>query len=401
MARTSKMKVPQPKKVSNLALYGGKPIRKKMLPYNTQSVDASDRAAVDKALRGELITRGPVVAAFERSVAEMVEMPHAVAFSSATAALHAVMALIGAKPGARVVTSPITFAATSNAVLYCEGEVSFQDVESSTMNLDLEKLQGLDDAIAVACVDYAGNPCRYDRLQELQKKYGFRSIADAAHSFGGSYRGKPVGSLAEFNILSFHPVKSITTGEGGMVVLKDPHEAEFLRAFKGHGIIRTAIPGYYRQEFLGFNYHITDLQCALGLSQLKKLKKFVKRRTEIAEAYQDFFSKMKELSLPQLSPHAVSSWHLYPLRLPLQNLSASREDILRALHAENIGANVHYIPVYWHPYYEKLGFHRGLCPQAEAEYLREISLPIFPGMNTQDIRSVCQGVQKVLEAFWI
>ncbi len=386
---------------NNLAINGGKPVRSQWLAYNRQSVDKADRLAVDRALKGEMITRGPCVTAFEHAIAEHAEMPYAVAFSSATAGLHAVMSMIGVKADSKVITSPNTFAATANSVLYCGGKVLFQDIEAKTMNLDPNNLTGLDEALAVVPVDFAGNPVDYSTFQALQKKHKFRLIVDAAHSLGATYNKRPVGSFGDIVVFSFHPVKSITTGEGGVVVLKDAHEAEYLRTFKSHGICRTNTPGYYRQEFLGFNYHITDLQCALGLSQLKKLKKFTKRRREIVEAYDEFFAQYSGLQLPTQTPGAQSSWHLYPLRLPLKNLSVDRDRFLVALQAENIGANVHYIPVYWHPYYEGLGFKRGLCPVAEREYLREISLPVFPDMKSKDIKDVCQGVAKVLEAYWI
>lgn len=390
---------PQIMKKSKLAVLGGEPIRKTWLQYNKQSLNDEDRAEVMKVLESDFITRGPQVEAFERAVAESVEMPYGVAFSSATAALHAVMAMIGVKPGVRVITSPITFAATSNAVLYCQGEVDFQDIEESTMNLDAHSLKNLEGAKAVVAVDFAGNPCDYDALKKIQKKFSFRLIDDAAHSLGATYKKKAVGGLADISIFSFHPVKSITTGEGGLVVLRDSSEAEYLRAFRSHGITRTNQPGFYRQEMLGFNYHITDIQCALGLSQLKRLPKFVARRTEIAEEYQAFFTPMNALQVPSLTEGSHSSWHLYPLRLKLDQLSVSRDQILKALHAENIGANVHYIPVYWHPYYESLGFKRGLCPKAELSYRSEISLPLFPDMTSKDVRDVCEGVKRVLENF--
>ena len=384
-----------------LAIDGGVPIRSTMLPYSRQNISEEDIASVGEALRSDIITRGPYVQNFERAVAEMVEMPYAVAFCNATAALHAVMALVGAEKG-RVVTSPITFAATSNSVLYCEGEVEFNDVDSQTMNLDPHSLKNLKDVVAVVPVDFSGNPCDYLEFQKLQARHKFRLIADAAHSLGASLNGKPAGSFADITVFSFHPVKSMTTGEGGMVVCKNKEEAEFLRRFRSHGIVRTDTPGFYQQEFLGFNYNVTDIQCALGLSQLKSLPHFISRREEIALQYNKFFANSDLANLvdiPVLTKGARSAWHLYPLRLKLEKLTTDRVQFLRALQAENIGANVHYIPVYWHPYYEKLGFKRGLCPKAEQEYLREVSIPVFPGMTSKDISDVCQGIEKVLYAY--
>ncbi|MDB5038507.1 MAG: putative biosynthesis-related protein [Bacteriovoracaceae bacterium] len=384
---------------AKLAIEGGVPLRKSWLQYSRQTIDDSDIASVTHVLKSDFLTRGPATEAFEIAVANLAEMPYAVAFSSATAALHAVMAMIGVRPGVKVVTSPITFAATGNSVLYCQGEVEFQDIESETMNLDPRTLKNLDQVKAVVPVDFAGNPCDYDLFKTLQKKHSFRLISDAAHSLGATYKGKPAGSFSDITVYSFHPVKSITTGEGGMVVLRDREEADFLRVFRSHGICKTNTPGFYRQEFLGFNYNITDIQCALGLSQLKRLKTFVAQRTEIAEQYNEFFSSFESVSIPVETKNCRSAWHLYPLRLNLEKLNCDRDRFLTALQAENIGANVHYIPVYWHPYYMNLGFTRGLCPRAEVEYEREISLPIFPGMKAQDIRDVCQGVKKVLEAY--
>lgn len=388
----------QSKAASKLALHGGSPVRSTLLSYSRQNIDESDIEAVAKALRGDIITRGPSVDAFERKLSELCEMPYAVSFTSATAGLHAVMALLNAGEG-RVITSPITFAATSNAVLYCGGKPEFQDIDAQTMNLDPKALKDLKGVTAVVAVDFAGNACDYNALYELQKKYKFRLIGDAAHSLGGSYQNRPVGSLADISVLSFHPVKSVTTGEGGVVLCKNKDEAEFLKRFRGHGIVRTDVPGFYKQESLGYNYYMTDMQAALGLSQLDKLESFVRMRTDIAKAYDKFFAKMDLVEIPKITPGAKSSWHLYPLRLNLSKLQSDRTEILRALQAENIGANVHYIPVYWHPYYERLGYKRGLCPVAEAEYLREISIPIFPGMTSKDVTDVCTAVEKVLEAY--
>lgn len=381
------------------ALQGGKPVRSTWLPYSCQTITEEDIAAVSKVMRDPIITRGPAVDAFERALAEGVGMPHAIAFSSATAALHATMAMYGVGPRKKLLTTPITFAATSNAALYCNGKIQFEDIDEDTMNLDPADLPISSDVAVVTAVDFAGNPCDYNAFKALQKKTSFKLVADAAHSFGGFYRGAPVGSLADATVFSFHPVKSMTTAEGGAVLVRDPEEAKYLRRFKDHGIERTSTPGFYRQVELGFNYHMTDLHAALGLSQLQRLPAMIARRTAIAEAYQDFFEGESALILPALTSESRSAWHLYPLRLRLGQLTISREDFLRALHAENIGANVHYIPVYWHPYYEKLGYKRGLCPKAEAAYEAEISLPIFPQMKSEDIRDVCTAVEKLLSVF--
>lgn len=383
-------------KSTRLAKDGGHPIRKTYLPYSRQWVDEADIKLVTEALRGDIITRGPFVEKFEAAIAEWTGMPHAIAFSSATAALHATMAMFQVGPGKKVVTTPITFAATANAVRYCQGEVVFKDVEFSTMNLDAKTLGDLSGASVVTAVDFAGNPCDYDQLKGLKRKFGFALVDDASHSLGARYQGRNIGAEADVSIFSFHPVKSITTGEGGVAVVRDSEHAKFLRQFRGHGIVRDGRPGYYEQTFLGYNYCITDLQCALGLSQLKKLSSFVKRRQQIADKYLQAFKKMPDLILPSLTPQAESSWHLFPLRIKFENLSVHRDEFLRALIAENIGANVHYIPVHFHPYYRDLGYQKGICPIAEDAYAREISIPLFQGMSDEDADDVILAIEKLL-----
>jgi len=381
-----------------LAVNGGKPIRKTMLPYSRQVVGEDDIRLVSEALRGDLITRGPFVERFEKEVAAFVEMPFGVAFSSATAALHAVMAMYKVTSKTKVITSPITFAATANAVRYCDGEVEFRDIDMATMNLrpNAETFKG---AKIVVGVDFAGNPCRYDELREIQKSQGWALVDDASHSLGGDYKKRKIGSQADVSIFSFHPVKSMTTGEGGLVVVKDLAQAEFLQQFRSHGITRNGCKlGYYEQEFLGFNYNITDLQCALGISQLKKLPKFVERRNQIAEMYQERLSKIPHFILPAVTEGCRSAWHLYPLRIRFENLKISRDEFLKALHGENIGANVHYIPVYFHPYYKNLGYSRGLCPEAEKAYSQEVSIPNFASMTDEDVNDVCLALDKLIAA---
>ena len=384
------------KAASKLALKGGSPIRKTWLPYSHQVIDESDIQAVTRALRGDLITRGPEVEGFEKAIAELVEMPYSVAFSSATAALHAVMSMYKVGPGVKVLTTPNTFAATANAVRYCNGEVVFKDVERETMNLDPKTLGDLSNIKVLTAVDFAGNPCRYSEFRELQKRHQFKLVDDASHSLGSSVQEKLLGAEADCTIFSFHPVKGITTGEGGMALVRDKEEANYLREFRSHGIRRNGVPGYYEQHFLGFNYNITDLQCALGLSQLKKLPRFIKRRQELAEMYRERLKAFSLFELPDETPSARSAWHLYPLRVRFKDLKISREDFLRALHAENIGANVHYIPVYWHPYYQELGYKKGLCPVAEDSYLNEVSIPLSSGMTDQDLEDVCMALEKLI-----
>jgi UDP-4-amino-4,6-dideoxy-N-acetyl-beta-L-altrosamine transaminase len=383
---------------SQLASHGGSPIRSQWLPYSRQAVDEADIALVAQALRGDIITRGPYVERFEKEVAELVQIPFGVAFSSATAALHAVMNMLGVKEGVKVVTSPNTFAATSNAVLYCGGQPVFCDIDEATMNLDPQALPAdLGPHSIVVPVDFAGNPCEMNLFAELKSKSKFQWVEDCSHSIGATYHGRPVGAQADFSVFSFHPVKSMTTGEGGMVMCRDAAHADYLRAFRSHGIYRdSARPGYYEQRFLGYNYNITDIQCALGLSQLKRLPNFVEQRRALAMRYHEKLKGFGDLILPAETAQSQSSWHLYPLRIRFENLKVDRDEFLKALHAENIGANVHYIPVYFHPYYQSLGYQKGLCPKAERAWAQEISIPLFASMTHEDQDDVCAALEKLL-----
>ncbi len=379
---------------TKLAKDGGTPVRSTFLPYGKQSIDESDIQAVTEVMRSDWITRGPKVREFEEGLAEYCQMPHAVAYHTATAGLHASMALYGVKPGVRVAVPAITFAATSNAALYCGGDVDFVDVRSDTLNIDETKIPA--GCKVVSVVDFAGNPCDYEKLYKAVK---VPMVVDAAHSLGATYKGKPAGSFGSASVLSFHPVKSLTTGEGGAVLVRDKAEADFLRQFKNHGIVGEVQPGYIPQTMLGYNYHMTELQAALGVSQLKRLNKFVARRRAVAEFYNKQLASFEVLELPQVTPGAESAWHLYPIRLRLDKLNCNRDEFLKALRAENIGAQVHYMPVYWHPHYQDRSYKKGSCPQAEAQYLREISLPIFPDIKEEDLRDVLKALEKLVSAF--
>lgn len=387
-----------------LAVEGGPPVRPAMLPYGRQTVDDDDVRAVVEALRSDWLTTGPAVAAFEGAVADLVGAAHAVAVSSGTAALHAAMAAAGVGPGDEVVTSPITFVASANAALYVGAVPVFADVLPDTLAIDPAAVAAAmtPRTRAVVPVDYAGQPCEMDPIAEIARAHGATLVADAAHSLGGEYRGRRVGTLADMSVLSFHPVKALTTAEGGMVTTDRADLARSLRRFRNHGM-ETDFHERARQrqvyspmEALGYNYRLTDLQCALGLAQLGKLKSLLSRRTALVERYEAALGRQPGLRLLRVLPHARPAWHIFPVLLELERLTVGRDAVLAALRAENIGATVHYVPAYWHPYYERLGYRRGLCPVAEDAFGRLLTLPLFPGMTDGDADDVVRAVAKVL-----
>jgi UDP-4-amino-4,6-dideoxy-N-acetyl-beta-L-altrosamine transaminase len=378
-----------------------------VLPYGHQSIDQTDVRHVAEALLSDRVTTGPRVCQFEAAFAEAVGARYGVAVSSGTAALHAAVFAAGIGPGDEVVTTPMTFAATANAVRFQNGSVAFADVQPDTLNIDPSQIRAKISrhAKAIIAVDFAGQPADIDEILAVATDYRLCVIEDAAHALGSTYKGRKVGALATMTTFSLHPVKQITTGEGGMITTNDPELARRLRRFRNHGISadhdeREARDSwYYEISELGYNYRLTDIQSALGLSQLEKHGRWLVRRREIAREYSHAFGDMPELELPHERHDRQSAWHLYVVKLKLDRLSVGRGQIFRALRAENIGVNVHYIPVPWHPYYQKLGYTRGQWPVAEAAYERLISLPIWPGMSHQDVSDVIQAVQKVVHAY--
>jgi UDP-4-amino-4,6-dideoxy-N-acetyl-beta-L-altrosamine transaminase len=389
-----------------LAINGGTPVRDTYLSYGRQCIDDNDIEAVTKILKGDFLTTGPSVKAFEDKVAEYVGAKYAVAVSNGTAALHAACFAAGIKEGDEVIVTPITFAASSNCVLYCGGKPVFVDVDPKTYNIDVNKIEEkiTEKTKAIIPVDFTGQVVDIDRINEIAKKYNLTVIEDAAHALGSEYKGKKVGTLSHMTEFSFHPVKPITTAEGGMVVTDDEKLYKRLSLFRTHGITRDKEllshnegPWYYEQIDLGYNYRITDVQCALGSSQMNKLDSFLKRRREIVKKYNDSFKELNEyLSTPYEAEYSNSGWHIYVIKLNLDNLKVSRKEIFEALQAENIGVNVHYVPVYLHPYYQNLGYKKGLCPEAEKLYSQIITLPLFPKMGDKDINDVINAVKKVV-----
>ncbi len=391
-----------------LAIRGGTPVRKTLLPYGHQSIDETDIQAVVDTLRSDWLTTGPRIPQFEEAFAARTGAKHAVSFSSGTAALHAAAFTAGLKAGDEAITSPLTFVATANCVLYQGALPVFADVSPDTLNLDPEQAASriTPRTRAILPVDYAGHPADLAPILELAERHGLLVIEDASHSLGAEYRRRPVGSLAHMTTFSFHPVKHITTGEGGMVTTDDRKFAETLRRFRNHGISsdarqrQSAGRWHYEMVLLGFNYRLTDIACALGIEQLKKLDANLSRRRQIAARYTDAFREIPEVVPPAVRPDTNPAWHLYPIRLELSKLKKDRAQVFEALRAENIGVNVHYIPVHRHPYYsERFGYKGGEYPVAEGAYERLISLPMFQGMSDRDVEDVIEAVGKVLAYF--
>ena len=380
---------------------------KKFIPYGRQCIDEEDIQAVAEVLRSDFLTTGPAVAEFEAALAKVAGTPYAVAIANGTAALHAAVAAAGIGPGDEVITSPITFAASANCALYVGATPVFADIDPQTYNIDPDDVERKITARtkAIIPVHYTGQPCDMERLDEIAKRNGLVLIADGAHAVGASYKGTAVGGLADMTTYSFHPVKQVTTGEGGAIVTTDKRLYEALISFRSHGITRDPAkllqnrgPWYYEQQSLGYNYRLTDFQAALGTSQLKKLPQFLQKRREIARQYTAAFNGLPGMITPWQSPDGESAWHLYVLRLDTERLNVGRDVIFQELWDRGIGVNVHYIPVYWHPYYQQLGFKKGLCPIAEAVFESMITLPLYPGLSETDVEDVIHNVQAVIKS---
>ncbi|TCS83311.1 UDP-4-amino-4,6-dideoxy-N-acetyl-beta-L-altrosamine transaminase [Tepidibacillus fermentans] len=391
-----------------LAIHGGIPVRKEYLPYGQQWIDEEDIKQVVQVLKGNYLTTGPYITEFEKKIAEYVGANYAVAFSNGTAALHGAAFAAGIQHGDEVITTPMTFAASANCVLYQGGTPVFADIDPQTYNIDPEKIEELinEKTKAIIPVDFTGQPVELDRILELAKKHNLIVIEDAAHALGATYNDRKIGSISDMTMFSFHPVKHITTGEGGIITTNNKEYYEKLLQFRTHGITRDRDklienhgPWYYEMQFLGYNYRMTDIQAALGISQLKKIDQFVETRKNYAEIYNNAFKDMEEVTIPYQMKEGSSSWHLYILRLNFNQLTASRKEIFEALLKENIGVNVHYLPVYWHPYYQELGYKKGLCPNAEKLYEEIITLPLFPKMSVLDVQDVIKAVKKVINYY--
>lgn len=381
-------------------------MRDTLLPYARQWLDDRDVDAVVAALQGEFLTTGPLVPELESKLANKVGAKYAVAFANGTAALHAACHAAGIGPGDEVITSPMTFAASANCVLYQQGTPVFADIDASTYNLSPERVRELvtERTKAIIAVDFTGQPADLEALRSIAAERGLVLIEDAAHALGASYKGSKVGSVSDMTMFSLHPVKHVTSGEGGVITTNDESLWRRLKSFRNHGIVRDPeqllqerpAAWYYEMQELGYNYRLTDFQAALAVSQLDKLDRFVERRRAIADRYNEAFCDLDAVVLPYQDGAGESSWHLYVVQLRTERLRLDRDEIYDRLHAERIGVNLHYIPVYLHPYYRRLGYKPGLCPAAERLYERILTLPLFPAMTDRDVEDVIHSFRKVI-----
>jgi perosamine synthetase len=382
--------------------------RDSYLPYGRQWIDDKDIQAVVEVLKGDYLTTGPYINQFEQTVADYVEAKYAVAFSNGTAALHGACFAAGIGDGDEVITTPMTFAASANCVLYQGGTPVFADIDEHTYNIDPIEIEKkiTEKTKAIIPVDFTGQPVHLDSILEIAKKHNLIVIEDAAHALGATYKGRKVGSISDMTMFSFHPVKHITTGEGGIITTNNKDYYEKLLQFRSHGITRDPEkmnknegPWYYEMQFLGYNYRMTDIQAALGSSQLNKLDMFVEKRREIVAEYNEAFQSVSQINIPFQDQLGKSSWHLYIIRLKLKELTVSRKEIFKELQEQNIGVNVHYIPVHLLPYYQQLGYEKGSLPIAEQFYEEIISLPLYPMMTEQDVDDVINAVKNTISLY--
>ena len=375
------------------------------IPYGRQSIDDDDINAVVDVLRSDYLTTGPKVSEFEKCVADYVCAKYAVAVSNGTAALHVACLAAGIREGDEVITSPITFAASANCVLYCGGTPVFADIKKDTYNIDPEDIERkiTDKTKAIIPVHYTGQPCEMDAIHEIARKHNLIVIEDGAQVISGEYKGRKVGALSDMTTFSFHPVKPVTTGEGGMVMTDNKELYDRLKLFRTHGITREdeylenkSMPvndgaWYYEQLELGFNYRITDIQCALGISQMKKLDGFAEHRRKLAALYDKLLANCDNVVIPYQHPDCLSSYHLYMIKVPADR----RKEIFNKLREAGIGVNVHYIPVYKLPYYQKHGFKDVCCPNAEEFYSRAITLPLYADMTEEQVEYVAKVIKDI------
>ena len=387
------------------AICGGTPVRDTKIFYGHQYLNQADYDAVLDVLKSDYLTCGPKITELEAKLCEITGAKYAVACSNGTAALHIAAMAAGIGKGDELITTPITFAASANCVLYCGGTPVFADINEKTYNIDPDSVEAhiTPATKAVVAVDYTGQAVELDRLRAICKKYNLVLIEDAAHSIGTKYNDMGVGSIADMTTFSFHPVKTVTGGEGGAVLTNNEEYYKKLLLYRSHGITRAQDlmeheidgPWYYEQIDLGYNYRITDIQAGLIISQLDKLPMFSARRKEIVARYNEAFTKNDAIIVQEEIPESDTTRHLYILRINPEKLTINRREFFDALAAENVCCNVHYIPVYYFPHYEKLGYKKGLCPKAEKLYDEMITLPLYYGMSDQDCEDVIKAVEKI------
>jgi len=387
------------------AILGGEPVRKTGIPYGRQYIDEADIQAVTNILRSEFLTTGPMVEKFEAKLCEITNTKFAVVVSSGTAALHAAVHAAGITQGDEVIISAITFASTANVVLFTGGVPVFADIEEDTFNVNPREIEKkiTPKTKAVIAVDFTGQAVKVDEIIEICKRHNLIYIDDGAHSLGTKYKGIPVGGLADMTTFSFHPVKTITTGEGGVVMTNNETFYHSLKLFRTHGITRDVnkltrprYDGYNEQIDLGYNYRLTDFQAALGLSQLSKLDKFIKRRKEIVAIYNQELSDIPGIILQKEIPESDTVRHIYVIRIDRKKISISRDGFYRALNSEGIGLQVHYMPVYNHPFYKERFDYSGSCPVAEEYFETAMSIPLYYSMTNEDIQSVIDAINRIV-----
>ena len=396
--------------MEKLAIMGGSPVRTNKIYYGKQWIDEADIEEVIKVLRSDFLTCGPKVAELERELEKYTGAKHAVAVSNGTAALHCACMAAGIGAGDEVITTPLTFAASANCALYCGAKPVFADVNPDTYNIDPESVRKCitDKTKAIVAVDFTGQVVAHKELRAICDEYKLIFIEDAAHAIGTEYNGKKVGSLADITTFSFHPVKTITAGEGGAVLTNDDELYNKIVLAHTHGITHDESlmeeaphegPWYYEEISLGYNYRITDMQSALLISQMKKLDSFKKRRQEIVNKYNEAFENVDGIIIQKEIPESDTCRHLYIIRLDADKLNCTRRQFFDAMSAENVQCQIHYVPVYYFPYYKHLGYERGLCPNAEKIYEGIMSIPLYPKMTDDDVLDVIKAVKKVTEAY--
>jgi UDP-4-amino-4,6-dideoxy-N-acetyl-beta-L-altrosamine transaminase len=376
------------------------------IPYGSQWIDDQDIEAVIETLKSDYLTTGPKIKEFEDKFADYVDAKYAVAVANGTAALHAATYAADIKEGDEVITTPITFAASANSILYQDATPVFADVDLKTYNIDPKSIKEKinEKTKAIIPVHYTGQPCEMDKIKKIANENDLIIIEDGAHAVGAIYKDQKIGSIGDMTTFSFHPVKNMTTGEGGMITTDSKELYDKLMKFRTHGITKDEPeyinkshgPWYHEQQELGYNYRITDIQAALGITQLEKLDKFLARRREMVNKYNNEFKEIDGLIIPEQLEKTNSAWHIYVLQLELEKLTADRKEIFNALREKKLGVNVHYIPVYFHPYYQSLGYQKGICPKAEWLYERIITIPLYPKMTDQQVDEVIKRIKSTI-----